>query len=175
MSVHARHYREPALLRSATGPDAEALMSWFADRDACKLWGGPAFRHPFTPASFAEDMRFASLAGYALTDVNDTLLGFGQIYPKLQRIHLARLAIRPDMRGTGLGKRLIGEIITAGQKLFSLRDSSLFVYRRNAAARHCYSRMGFVDAAWPDRDRVLPDCQFMIRIEAVTAQDPEFI
>jgi len=161
MSVHARHYRGPALLRSATGPDAEALMSWFADRDACKLWGGPAFRHPFTPASFTEDMRFASLAGYALSDVNDTLLGFGQIYPKLQRIHLARLAIRPDMRGTGLGKRLVKEIITAGQT--------------NAAARHCYSRMGFVDAAWPDRDRVLPDCQFMIRIEAVTAQDPEFI
>jgi len=159
-------------LRPATGADAATLMSWLAKRDDCMLWGGPAFRHPFTPTSFVEDMRLASLASYALTDDSSTLLGVGQIYRKLERIHLARLAIRPEVRGTGLGKRLISELIGAGEAMFARYEASVFVYRHNTAALRCYKRTGFVAAPWPDADRALTGCLFMIRNNADMTTDP---
>lgn len=158
-------------LRPAADCDARELMSWFSQRNACLTWGGPAFRYPFTPASFIEDMRLASLSGYALTDDTDTLLGFGQIYPKLNRIHLARLAVHPEMRGGGLGKRLISKLVEAGQAAFAWREASLFVYRQNTAAHRCYRQMGFVDTAWPEGDRVLRGCVFMVRSDAGSVPD----
>ncbi len=160
----------PLRLRPALESDVDSLMRWFADAQACRLWAGPHFRCPFDRRSFFDDLRWSSLASYTMTDRAGTMRGFGQVYPKRQRVHLARLAVDPANRGNGLGQELIRLIITAAREVFPWRESSLFVYRHNAGAYRCYSKAGFVEAAYPLGDPVLPGCAFLVR----TGSEPRY-
>ncbi len=153
----------PLCLRPALESDVDCLMRWFADAEACRLWAGPHFRCPFDRRSFLEDLRWSSLASYTMTDRAGTMRGFGQVYPKRRRVHLARLAVDPANRGIGLGQELIRLIITAARDVFPWRESSLFVYRQNLGAYRCYRKSGFVEAGYPSGDPVLPGCVFLVR------------
>lgn len=151
------------MLRPATRADVHELMTWFADAASCELWAGPGFRYPFTAETFFEDLRMSSLSSYVMTDDHGDVVGFGQIYEKRQRSHLARLALVPAARGRRLGQTMIRLLIVAARELLPWRDCSLFVYRHNEAAYYCYRKMGFVETRYPSSDRRLPGCVFMVR------------
>lgn len=125
------------------------MMAWFPDADATLVWGGAPFRFPFTAQTFRDDTRL-DLPSYALVDDTGALAGFGQYYRRLDRCHLARLAIAPDARGRGCGTALIGELCAAGRPALGVTGDSLFVLDHNQAAYRLYRRLGFVDAAYPE-------------------------
>lgn len=153
-------------MRLARADDAhlERLRGWFRDARATKQWGGPQFRYPFDEASFRQDTRIDELDSFVLLDApagpggppraarqaSDAMIGFGQVYLRLGRIHLGRLAIAPDARGGGLGRQLVGLLIAEGEALFGRRECSLFVLEDNLAALRCYRGCGFEIDAYPE-------------------------
>ncbi len=139
-------------LDQTTEAHIEEIKTWLPDRESCVVWGGPHMRYPFINKSFEEDIRWQELATYSLTNENHFLIGFGQLYEKLDRLHLARLIINPTQRGRSYGKVLISKLLAAGLKNFSVSSASLFVYRHNRIALHCYRKMGFTEHPYPATD-----------------------
>lgn len=139
------------------------VMTWFPDAGSVDIWGGPAFRFPFTADSFAEDCQFDIMDAYCLRDPSGRLAAFGQSYERQGRGHLARLIANPSMRRQGAGKRLIEMIIDALAGQSNYDEYSLFVYRHNEAAYRCYRSLGFVVRDYP-ADAAMPDkCYFLTR------------
>lgn len=133
-------------LDTATDADRETLRGWFSTAREVRHWGGPAFRFPFTPATFIEDLRWHEVANRALRDADGNFLGFGQFYARDGRIHLARLAVDPARRGNGLGTTLVHALMSEGRRHHDLPAYSLFVCNDNVAALALYRKLGFRDS-----------------------------
>ena len=135
-------------LQAADENDLRSLMTWFPDAESTRVWGGPAFRFPFTFESFIADARWPGMSSWCLKD-DKGMAGFGQFYDRYHRINLARIAVHPQRRGEGLGKQLLAQLMAEACKAMDCAEFSLFVYRDNRAAIRCYTAMGFEIAEFP--------------------------
>jgi ribosomal protein S18 acetylase RimI-like enzyme len=151
------------VLSEAIDDDLAALMTWFGDEQATSEWGGPDFRYPFNEASFREDVRAETLDSFVFRSADAGLLGFGQIYEKLGRGHLARLAVAPEHRGRGIGSDLVKGLCDKAAEVFDCSEHSLFVMRANQIALRCYKRIGFAEAPYPENDGMQNRVMFMVR------------
>jgi len=138
------------------------MMGWFPDVAACRAWGGPEFRFPFTEATFLEDCRWESLASWALVKDDGALLGFGQFYLRAGRCHLGRLVISPAHRGRGLGHRLVGGLAELGCRRLGLTECSLFVVPENRVAVELYEKLGFRLAPYPEEGPGLEGFEYRV-------------
>ncbi|MDX1516318.1 MAG: GNAT family N-acetyltransferase [Woeseiaceae bacterium] len=163
MSAQPRYEEDGWTLAPSPDSDREALMGWFGSADDVSRWGGPKFRYPFTPESFAEDCRWGEIASFSLLDPDDDLAAFGQIYERLGRINLARLVVHPARRGAGVGARLVRMLMTAGRDAMGLDEFSLFVYRDNAPALACYRAAGFAIRPYPADQPLADVCHYLTR------------
>ena len=155
-------YHFAMLLRRAQESDITELMSWFETAASCQTWGGPAFEYPYTRDSFVRDLHWPGMDSFVLTDESDEVSGFGQFYEKYSRVHLARIVVNANSRGSGNGVRLVQGLVEEGVKKLTHREASLYVYKDNEAAIACYQRAGFVEAAHPVADENFQDCFFMV-------------
>ncbi len=91
------------------------------------------------------------------------MVGFGQYYRNRGRCRLARLVVAPAVRGQGVGRRMILELIRIGLADVGATECSLVVLRDNLSAIQCYRSLGFADAEYPDWEEHLPDALYMVR------------
>lgn len=151
------------MLERSSESDIDTIMAWFDTRGDVTVWGGPKFRFPFTRDSFRNDCHWPEMDSFSLRDLGGELLAFGQLYDLNHRINLARLIVRPDRRGQGVGRCLIGKLMDVGQTLLPLDEFSLFVLRDNLAALNCYRSLGFEIQDYPP-DQVFADvCYYLTR------------
>jgi ribosomal protein S18 acetylase RimI-like enzyme len=150
-------------LREATEIHLEQLMDWFADARSVNVWGGPKFRYPYTPATFSEDCHWGRMATFALESPDDGFAAFGQVYERYRRINLARLIVHPDLRGQGVGRRLVELLIEVGPTVVDRAEFSLFVYRDNTPALECYQRAGFSIRNYPVDAPMADVCYYLTR------------
>jgi ribosomal protein S18 acetylase RimI-like enzyme len=146
----------------ATETHVPQIMAWFPDELSCRVWGGPAFRFPFTLETFLTDSKFAELPSYVLIRDPAELCAFGQFYLRAGRCHLGRLAVAPTQRGRGVGTELIRMLMREGTKTLGVTESSLFVHITNTSALALYQRLGFKCASYPEPDLMIPDSHYMI-------------
>jgi len=151
------------LLAEASDCDLDELMSWFNDAAEVDIWGGPRFRFPFTKSTFRKDCHWGRMPGFRLDSLAGEFSAFGQMYQRYGRINLARLVVKPGLRGQGVGKRLVAGLIETGPQLFPADEFSLFVYRHNATALGCYKSMGFVVRDYPQGARMADQCYYLTR------------
>ena len=151
------------ILREAIAADIDDLMRWFLTSDDVHVWGGPWFRFPFTRETFIKDIHWGKMASFCLCDQSGRVVAFGQLYERDGRIHLARLVVIPDMRGHGLGRRLIEMLMKAGQAMFPGDEYSLFVFRENTPAYECYKSLGFEVADYPSDMLHADVCYYLTR------------
>ncbi len=151
-------------LRDATSHDIDELLTWFPDFEAIKVWGGPRFRYPFTRETFLRDCHWGKMASFSLENPDGQLAAFGQLNERLNRIHMARLVVRPGHRGQGTGKRLIALLMQAGRSRFECPEYSLFVYRDNEPAIKCYKSMGFEVSEYPPKAPMADECYYLTRL-----------
>lgn len=147
-------------LEKASRQQLLALMAWLPDERACRQWGGPAFRYPFSEQTFLEDCRWQELPSYVLLD--GELRAFGQFYQRLGRCHLGRLIVAPAHRGAGVGRTLVTELLRRGCADLRVSECSLFVLKDNAAARALYHKLGFELADYPGSPEWLELCDYMV-------------
>jgi ribosomal protein S18 acetylase RimI-like enzyme len=149
-------------LQAFRATELPELMSWFPDRDSCRVWGGPGFRHPFTETTFREDSRVHELESWSLVDRDEHLCAFGQYYLRLGRCHLGRLAVAPGLRGRGIGTTLVRELGQRARSELGADSYSLFVLPGNERAMRLYSRLGFVAQPYPDPGTAFDGCVYMV-------------
>ena len=150
-------------LVEATDRDLDELMSWFGSAGDVDRWGGPRFRYPFSRRSFRRDCRWGRMPSFRLNSPTGRFAAFGQMYERYGRINLARLVVHPDLRGSGVGKRLLAALMEIGPTLFTADEFSLFSYRDNAAAVGCYRSMGFVIRDYPEGAPLADRCYYLTR------------
>jgi ribosomal protein S18 acetylase RimI-like enzyme len=150
-------------LVEAQDRDLEELMSWFGNAGEVDRWGGPRFRYPFTGKTFRRDCHWGRMPSFRLNSPAREFAAFGQMYERYGRINLARLVVHPDMRGAGVGKRLIASLMEIGPELFKADEFSLFIYRDNASALGCYRSMGFVIRDYPEGAPMADRCYYLTR------------
>ncbi len=151
-------------LEKASDKDLVALMRWFSSEAETIAWAGFGFRFPFDALSFCEDVGLDTRHSFVYRD-NGRLLGFGQVYDKHGRGHLARIAVTPDARGRGIGSRLAQALAEKAFELLGCTEHSLFVLRDNDAAIRCYRKLGFCETANPDAAGSERDYLYMVRRE----------
>jgi len=135
-------------VRDATLADLEVVASWIRTADECRLWAGPAVSFPLEPGVPAVEIGFADAQNLALADGAGTA-GFGQlVWRPGGRAHLARVIVRPDARGRGLGRVLVRALLERAAAR-GARLATLNVYTENAAARRLYEAAGFAVTAAP--------------------------
>jgi len=151
---------ESTTLRHATLADLAAICSWFTSADEARDWGGPLIQYPLQLEQLIDDIDFLAQPSFALVASPVGVIGFGQIRPRADYFHLARIAIAPAWRNRGLGRQLLAQMMV---RYPQAPGFSLYVYRHNQAAWRCYQGLGF--EAGEDPSTTAPDdrlCQFMI-------------
>ena len=147
----------------ASERDIDELMTWFADAYSVDIWGGPAFRFPFTRETFYEDCRWQDFSSFCLRNPGGEFAAFGQLGLRYERSHLARLVTNPDMRGQGVGRKLLESLIAVAHKKQDQAEIALFVYKDNEPAYRCYLALGFEVQKYP-ADAPMPDkCLYLTR------------
>ena len=157
------HANDAWTLQRSVESDFDDLMGWFDVAAEVSRWGGPKFRFPFTRETFLNDCHWPEMASFSLRDPADQLCAFGQLYDRNCRINLARLVVRPDRRGQGLGRRLITMLMSVGPTLYSLDEFSLFVLRDNVPALECYKSLGFEIQKYPADEDLGEECYYLTR------------
>ena len=136
-------------------------MGWFTDAAACRSWGGPGFRYPFTPETFRADAMLDTLTSHGLV-AEGRLVGFGQYYPRLGRCHLGRLAVAPSHRRRGHGGRLVRALCRYGRAELGTAGYSLFVLPDNRPALALYRALGFEETAYPGDPADATACLYLV-------------
>ena len=94
---------------------------------------------------------------------DDALLAFGQFYDRYGYINLARIGVRPGLRGQGIGKLFMSSLMAVGREQLQLPAYSLYVYRDNDPALRCYRSLGFEVRPYPAGDKLADVCYYMTR------------
>lgn len=150
-------------LRPATLDDLQALSAWIPDAAACNAWGGAKVHFPFTTETLREDIQFDSFDTYSFVDDDGELVGLGQVVDiDDTRLHLARVIIRPERQGRGLGIQLCRQLIAQGVKKYGERNITLKVNSDNDRAISLYSKMGFRRETGELDDKTQTDAFYMI-------------
>jgi ribosomal protein S18 acetylase RimI-like enzyme len=127
-------------------------MPWFPTAHDCRVWGGVAFRFPFTDESFVQDCAIDQLPSFVFLGPAGEVRAFGQCSLRCGRCHLGRLAIAPSQRGQGIGTHLVRTLAALGSADLGVSECSLFVSPSNPRARALYERLGFWVVPYPDKN-----------------------
>jgi len=79
---------------------------------------------------------------FALRTAEHPVAAFCAFWKVVDQIHINNLAVRPELRGRGLGTCLLDGVLDEAAKL-GAPHATLEVRRSNAAARRLYERAGF--------------------------------
>ncbi|AWB58519.1 GNAT family N-acetyltransferase [Colwellia sp. Arc7-D] len=137
-------------LSTPTDTQLVELMTWFSTQAELDIWSGPEFRFPFDLEQFKCDLKLSTLASFSLLSAQSELLGFGQYYLRSGRCHLARLVINPHLRGQGVARHLIAQLMAKGTADLKTNACSLFVLEHNHSAIKSYQKLGFSFACYPE-------------------------
>ena len=144
----------PALtLVPFTGAHVAALLPWVTSERDMLVWAGPEFTWPLDEAQLLSYARRAgggapgTGAMAVLGQPDGPPLGHLQLRVDAHHGtgHICRVLIAPDLRGRGLGDRLIGHVVRSAFDELGLHRLSLSVYDFNHAAIACYRRQGFLE------------------------------
>ena len=151
-----------ARFRPATLADIRIIAGWIKTRRDCELWAGPRITYPLDPDLLPADIDLYSADSLTM-EAGDNLIGFGQVlHMDARRAHLARIIVAPRLRGQGLGKLLLGELMVRARQQGCERIS-LYVDRRNPIALSLYAGLGFEQALPPPDEQASPESMYMLR------------
>jgi len=139
------------------------LMTWFSNEAELSIWSGPNFSYPFNLSSFKRDLTLDSIKSLALLSNDGALLAFGQYYLRLEKCHLGRLVVNPNMRGQGIAAHLIQTLSDLGKSDLNTTSCSLFVLAHNKSAMQAYTKLGFSMADYPETI-ALKNCLYMVKV-----------
>ena len=122
-----------------TAPDVDAVC---AIEEA-------TFARPWSRASIENELT-NSCARYVVLRRSGETVGYAGMWLVIDEAHVTNVAIRKDLRGQGLGEKLMRALIQLAADS-GMIWMTLEVRRSNAAAQGLYRKLGFVDVGWRKR------------------------
>jgi ribosomal-protein-alanine N-acetyltransferase len=102
-----------------------------------------SFTNPWTREIYAWELQNRSVCHIFVVRTPDCpVAGFCAFWLVFDEIHINNLAIRPALRGRGIGTALLHHVL-AEAKTLGARRATLEVRASNAGARRLYERLGF--------------------------------
>ena len=103
------------------------------------------FTTPWSKESFIQELTVNNLAKYMVLELDGQIVAYGGMWIIVDEAHITNIAVDPDRRRLGLGKKLVEGMIDEIIKM-SMENVTLEVRDSNIAARALYSGFGFADA-----------------------------
>ncbi|MHA6480595.1 ribosomal protein S18-alanine N-acetyltransferase [Paenibacillus sp. strain BS8-2] len=101
-----------------------------------------AFSSPWTEEAFVNELKNNMFARYVVMEYGGELIGYGGMWIIMDEAHVTNIAIRSDVRGVGLGDRLMGQLIRTAI-LYGAVRMTLEVRVSNEHAQRLYRKHGF--------------------------------
>ena len=120
-----------------------------ADVDAVCAIEEATFARPWSRASIENELTNSCARSVVLRRGGETV-GYAGMWLVIDEAHVTNVAIRKDLRGQGLGEKLMRALIQLAADS-GMIWMTLEVRRSNAAAQGLYRKLGFVDVGWRKR------------------------
>lgn len=101
-----------------------------------------SFAIPWSREAFRQEILHNQLARYQIAIEGGRAIAYGGIWLILDEAHITNIAVHPDYRGKGVGKKLIEDLIETAQKK-GMVQMTLEVRKSNKVAIHLYESFGF--------------------------------
>lgn len=138
--------REPAGVHDLLPPGWAVDMLEEQDLDEVLAIETASFSNPWTRQMFQWEMENLGVSyGYVLRVPDRRTAAFCTVWIVLNEVHINNLAVHPDCRGRGLGRKLL-EFVLALAAGLGARRATLEVRRSNVAALNLYKTLGFTVA-----------------------------
>ena len=102
-----------------------------------------SFPIPWTKSTFMAEIKMNKLARYYVVEVDGRVVGYGGLWLIMDEAHITNIAIHPEYRGKGIGKKLVGGLIEETSKI-NIYKITLEVRPSNTAALALYRKFGFI-------------------------------
>ena len=126
------------------------------------------FTMPWSDATFRGLLRRKDVDALVAVDDGDRLAGYAIAWGVYDQGELANLCVTPEQLGSGLGRRLLEEVL-ARLETRGIRQVFLEVRESNARARRFYERHGFREVGRRRRYYVEPDEDALVLYRALGA------
>lgn len=100
-----------------------------------------AYPDPWTRGMFIEEMN-SPRSRFWVMFVGGELVGYGGFWLGVEEIHITSVTVRQDLRGHGLGRRMLHHLLEEGRRR-DAASATLEVRESNRAARELYLSEGF--------------------------------
>jgi ribosomal-protein-alanine N-acetyltransferase len=118
-------------------------VSTAADLDAVLEIEAASFFNPTTREWYESELQRPDVCYvYVLRTTTHHVAGFCAFWKVVDQIHINNLAVRPELRGRGLGSLMLTTVLEQATRL-GAPHATLEVRRSNEAARRLYERAGF--------------------------------
>jgi ribosomal-protein-alanine N-acetyltransferase len=102
-----------------------------------------SFTNPWTKEMYAWELQNRAVCHiFVVRTPEHRVAGFCAFWLVVDEIHINNVAIRPALRGQGMGTHLIQRVFREAKRL-GARRATLEVRRSNEPARRLYERLGF--------------------------------
>jgi [ribosomal protein S18]-alanine N-acetyltransferase len=101
-----------------------------------------SFSAPWPAFAFEQELTANRLAHYRVARLADRVVAFGGIWLMVDEAHITTFGVHPEFRRTGIGRRLLLELVAVALELGSAR-MTLEVRVSNAPAQALYRSFGF--------------------------------
>jgi [ribosomal protein S18]-alanine N-acetyltransferase len=114
-----------------------------ADLDGVLAIEEASFNNPTTRTWYEAELARPDVCKvFVIRTPERPVAGFAAFWKVVDEMHINNLAVHPECRGQGLGRRLLAGTLAAGYAM-GVRRATLEVRRSNVAAQRLYAAAGF--------------------------------
>lgn len=104
-----------------------------------------SFLTPWSRSAFEEELAQNRLARYIVAEENGAIVGYAGTWLVINEAHVTNVAVSSQRRREGIGRLLMQNLMELAREN-GMESMTLEVRVSNAAARHLYQQLGFVEA-----------------------------
>ena len=104
-----------------------------------------SFLTPWSRSAFEEELAQNRLARYIVAVENGEIVGYAGTWLVINEAHVTNVAVSGQRRREGIGRLLMQKLMDLAREN-DMESMTLEVRVSNAAARHLYEQLGFVEA-----------------------------
>ena len=104
-----------------------------------------SFLTPWSRSAFEEELAQNRRARYIVAEENGAIVGYAGTWLVINEAHVTNVAVSSQRRREGIGRLLMQNLMELARDN-DMESMTLEVRVSNAAARHLYAQMGFVEA-----------------------------
>lgn len=106
-----------------------------------------SFTTPWSKSAYLSELLENDRAYYLVARVGNRAVGYAGVWVVAGEGHITNVAVHPDFRHQGIGRRLMQALEELARERQAMR-MTLEVRRTNVVAQRLYGQLGFVAAGW---------------------------